>query len=174
MKDKNYLYLLLLIILSLLGYNVTNQGSPNKPLDTESTISSHVDLSDLSQTGHFTEGGLDHIFYGSINQDGQATGFHYEGLSDQAQVIESTRSYPDSEGVYRARVTIKNKDKKAFSTFFPKDWSPQEVVDAINQAYDGRSYISGNTYEGQGKGLPIQMYLSQDDLIISAFPIYQP
>ncbi len=174
MKDKNYLYLLLLIILSLLGYNVTDLGSPNKPLDTESTIPSHVDLNNLSQTDHFTEGGLDHIFYGSINQDGQASGLHYEGLSDQAQIIESTRSHPDAKGVYRARIKIKNKDKKAFSTFFPKDWSPQEVVDAINQAYDSRSYISGNTYEGQGNGLPIQMYLSQDDLIISAFPIYQP
>ena len=35
-----------------------------------------------------------------------------------------------------------------FSTFYLKSMSPQEVVDSINEAYQNRVYIRGNTYSG--------------------------
>ena len=59
------------------------------------------------------------------------------------------------------------------SSFFPDEWTAQEVVDAINEAYEDRNFITGNTYEGfSSEGTLISMYLDQNDQIISAFPIY--
>lgn len=52
--------------------------------------------------------------------------------------------------------------------------SPQEVIDAINEAYDNRVNTRGNTYVGESEnGLGITMYLDANDKIISAFPIYE-
>ncbi len=60
------------------------------------------------------------------------------------------------------------------STFFPDDWDTQEVVDAINEAYENRIFITGNTYEGlTDEGMMIRMYLNDQNKIISAFPIYE-
>lgn len=62
--------------------------------------------------------------------------------------------------------------KKARSTFFPKDWTPQQVVDAINEAYNKRIFQAGNTYQGTtSSGIDIVMYLYPNNKIISAFPI---
>ena len=50
---------------------------------------------------------------------------------------------------------------------------PQEVVDAINEAYDNRVFVEGtsNTYRGSAEnGLEIEMYLNENGKIISAFP----
>ena len=60
-----------------------------------------------------------------------------------------------------------------YSTFFPKNMEPQEVIDAINEAYDSRVFIEGtrNTYTGYTKsGLEIEMYIDANVRIISAFP----
>ena len=51
--------------------------------------------------------------------------------------------------------------------------SPQEVVDAINEAYEARVFDtnSRNIYEGISKnGMKITMYLDSEKKIISAFP----
>ncbi|WP_289015123.1 EndoU domain-containing protein, partial [uncultured Granulicatella sp.] len=56
---------------------------------------------------------------------------------------------------------------------FPDHMSPQEVVDAINEAYETREFDtnSRNKYEGISKnGMKITMYLDSDEKIISAFP----
>lgn len=78
-------------------------------------------LSSLKNTQHFLKSALEHIFEGEINRNGQAVGYHYEGLAtSKAKVIEHTRSKEDKNGVYRAKITIANKEKNAFSSFFPK------------------------------------------------------
>lgn len=60
------------------------------------------------------------------------------------------------------------------STFYPDNMSPQEVIDAINEAYDNGVNTRGNTYVGESEnGLGITMYLDANDKIISAFPIYE-
>lgn len=131
------------------------------------------DTDDLKRTHIFVKNGLEHIFFGSINRDGKATGYHYEGLAPDVTIIESTRSKTDRHGVYRAKITIDGEPKKAYSSFFPQEWTPQEVVDAINEAYKNSEHVSGNIFEGESQGIKIQMYLTNDDKIISAFPIYE-
>lgn len=131
------------------------------------------DTADLKGTKIFVKNGLEHIFFGTINREGKATGYHYEGLAPDVEIIEKTRSKTDRHGVYRAKITIDGEPKKAYSTFFPQDWTPQEVVDGINEAFDNSEHVSGNIFEGESQGIKIQMYLTDDDKIISAFPIYE-
>ena len=49
--------------------------------------------------------------------------------------------------------------------------SPQEVVNAINEAYDVKVFKSGNVFYGySSNGMKIRMYINKDGKIISAFP----
>ncbi|MBF6978784.1 EndoU domain-containing protein [Aerococcaceae bacterium zg-BR22] len=148
----------------------TNQTSQTSQTASNSKIS---DINDLVNTDYFNRHALEHIFYGTINRKGQATGYHHEGIAPDAEIIQSTRSKNDRHGVYRAKVRVEGINKKAMSSFFPEQWTAQQVVDAINEAYESREHVSGNIYEGTFDGITIQMYLTDNDKIISAFPIYE-
>ena len=133
---------------------------------------SELELKKLSGTNIFTKSAIEHIFKGN-----NSSGYHYEGIKDTpGRADPETRSDPDDSGVYTARVTVNGKNKKGnkgYSSFFPIELSPQEVVDAITEAYNGREHVNGNTYEGVSEGgIVIDMYLTDDGKIISAFPIY--
>ncbi len=65
---------------------------------------------------------------------------------------------------------VKKTGNGGFSSFYPAGWSPQDVVDAIAEAYENRIFVTGNTWRGTGKSTPISMYLDGNDRIISAFP----
>ena len=124
----------------------------------------------------FADGKLIHILLGEVVK-GQAKGFHYEGMPEPiGRIIPGTESLPNSNGVYSGKVEIDGMAKKANkgeSTFFPKQWSAQEVVEAINEAYDSKQHMNGNTYVGSSKSeVQIKMYLDASKKIISAFPIY--
>jgi hypothetical protein len=106
-----------------------------------------------------------------------AVGYHCERLPDTGGcLVPGTETSPNSYGVYEAKVRINGVLKLAnggFSSFFPKSLSPQEVVDSINEAYNGRDFVQGNMYEGKdSSGMKIYMYLDVEDKIISAFPVY--
>lgn len=136
-----------------------------------------IPIEELTDVEHFRPGALEHILEGEINRRGEAVGFHYEGLSTaKGEVVEGTRTDPNRHGVYEAEVEVagvKKAGNKSISTFFPLHWTSQEVVDAINQAYENKTHISGNTYEGlTEEGIVIRMYLDDTEKIISAFPIY--
>ena len=60
--------------------------------------------------------------------------------------------------------------KRGFSTLFPQNRSPQQVVNSINQAYADRRHVSGNRYYGYVNGIKIEMFLNPNGKIISAFP----
>lgn len=50
--------------------------------------------------------------------------------------------------------------------------SPQDVVNAINEAYEKRTYFNGNKYIGQTKdGMKVQMFINNKNKIISAYPM---
>ena len=136
------------------------------------------DLAKLQHTENFTEKSLNHIFEGDINRRGQAGGYHYDMVEGTSgSIIEGTKSPAlNDAGVYKAKVEVNGILKKANrgeSTFFPDRMSPQEVVDAINEAYERRQFKvkTKNTYEGFSKnGMKITMYLDSDEKIISAYP----
>ncbi|YCA45491.1 EndoU domain-containing protein [Bacillus sp. JZ8] len=135
------------------------------------------DISRLKNTDQFKPGALEHVLQGEINWSGKAVGFHYEGLpSQKGNVIPGTATVPNSNGVYEAKVEVNGILKTAnngMSSFFPKDMSPQQIVDSINEAYNNKSFVEGtrNTYTGKtSTGIEINMYLNKQGKIISAFP----
>lgn len=143
--------------------------------DSLTTSENKAGLDELKNTEHFLPSAIEHIFEGTVNKKGEASGYHYDGIEGTAgEIIDGTKSAPDKNGVYEARVMvngIKKSGNGGYSTFYPEGLSPQEVVDMINEAYENREHVSGNTYAGVSGDIEIDMYLTDDGMIISAFPI---
>ncbi len=132
-------------------------------------------LKELKNTENLTDSAIDHIFEGNINRRGQAGGYHYECIEGtQGKTIPGTEMTLNNFGVYEAQVevnTILKIGNGGYSTFFPKDMSPQMIIDSINEAYNTRIFKAGNEYyEYANNGLKITMYINQNKKIISAFP----
>ena len=134
-------------------------------------------LNSLKNTENFTDSAIEHIFEGQVNARGKAVGYHYEGIEGTSgNVIPGTESSTNNFGIYKAKVEVNGIPKTAnggFSTFYSKNLSPQQVVDAINEAYSNCELKLGtrNTYQGvANNGMKIDMFLDQSGKIISAFP----
>ncbi|HDR6287643.1 TPA: ribonuclease [Bacillus cereus] len=140
-----------------------------------SSLSNREIISNLQHTEKFRPNTLKHILEGEINWRGDAMGYHTEVLENTpGKIISGTEEILNDQGIYKARVEVNGTPKtgnRGFSTFFPKDWSPQKIVDNINEAYNNRTYEFGNTYSGIGsEGIRISMYIDGNGKIISAFP----
>ena len=99
-----------------------------------------LEIRKLKNVGNFNNSGLEHIFSGK-----NSGGYHYEGLKNtNGIVVAGTRTAPEQYGVYEAKVLINGVQKNGFnggSTFFPNSWTPQQVVDAINEAYSNKNIV---------------------------------
>jgi hypothetical protein len=120
----------------------------------------------------------EHIFSGNLDKYSQAKGWHYEpsGSAEKGTyVMEPTRSAPDSHGVYVANVMINGVKKDARSSFFPANWTIQQVEDAILEAYANRQpTLRPGRFRGLlTTGLEIEMDLDPKGQIQTAYPIYQ-
>ena len=137
-----------------------------------------ADIAKLNNTQNFAKNTLEHIFDGTINGKGKATGYHYAGMTDsKGKIIGGTESKKDKNGVYTAKVKVNGVKKEGFSTFYPDEWTPQQVVDAINTAYDDALSNSdnphGSLWIGYSGDLEIDMYLNNSKKITTAFPVKQ-
>ena len=137
-----------------------------------------ADIKQLKDTGRFAKNTLEHIFDGTINGKGKATGYHYTMVTDsKGKIIDGTRSDVDENGVFTGKVEVSGIEKNGFSSFFPESWTPQQVVDAINIAYDdateNENNPKGSLWIGYYGDLEIDMYLNDGKKITSAFPIYE-
>ena len=136
------------------------------------------DVKGLKHTDIFAKGALEHIFDGTINKKGKATGYHYNGIrGSKGKIIEGTRSRTDANGVFTGKVEVSGVKKNGFSSFYPEKWSPQDVIDAINRAYkdamNDPKNPRGTLWIGHDGKLEIDMYLTDDKKIITAYPIYR-
>lgn len=167
---KKIIYILMMMVFLLVGCGQTT--STSTAVDKTSTVSI-TSIKDLKTENIFNKHALEHIFYGTTNRQGEVTGLHFEGLAKDAHLVEGTKSKLDRHGVYRGKVEKNGIKKTAMSTFFPQSWTAQQVVDAIQEAYHNKKFVSGNIYNGTTKeGITVQMYLDENDKIISAFPKY--
>ncbi|MDO4466201.1 MAG: EndoU domain-containing protein [Bacillota bacterium] len=147
-------------------------------VDTDSNVYTKEDLEYLQDTDYFLESAIEHIFLGQINRKGDATGYHYDGIENSpGSIVEGTKTSPDENEVYTGQVVVDGVQKtgnKGYSSFYPESLSPQEVVYAINEAYEEKVHVRSNVYRGETSyGFIVEMYLTEDDKIISAFPIYE-
>ena len=137
-----------------------------------------ADIKKLKNTEHFAKKTLEHIFDGTINSKGKATGYHCTLVKDsKGRIIEGTRSDEDENGVFTGEVEVSGIKKNGFSSFYPESWTPQQIVDAINTAYDDAisnpSNPKGSLWIGYCGDIEIDMYLDSSKRITTAFPIYE-
>ena len=135
-----------------------------------------AELNALQHTDIFLPSALRHIFLGDYKH-GIVGGCHYANLNNPCmEVFKDTKTIMGKQGAYLARVKLNGIMKQAYngySTFFPDSYSPQQAIDAINEAYQSRVKVPGtrNLYLGISKdGLEIEMYVTEDGKIVSAFP----
>src|SRR5699024_3847761 len=125
-----------------------DDASTEKSSDPQSNIES---IDELKHTDYFSKHALAHIFEGELNNRNQAVGFHYDGLpTKKGKVIENTETNPDEHGVYEAKVEIegiKKQSNQGKSSFFPKEKDAQDVVVAINEAYEHKNHSRGKKYK---------------------------
>lgn len=161
-------------IVCLLLLTLLHNRKPPAPAKPE--IRTAADLVYLENTDHFTEAAIEHIFLGTVNEAGKASGYHYDGIEDSpGEIAEGTRSDPDRYGVYTARVKVNGIGKagnRGYSTFYPDSYTPQQVIDAVNEAYENRVLLSGSLYAGLSEeGIEIDMALDENEKIITAYPV---
>lgn len=147
-------------------------GDTAKGTDKISDSVRHYDksvLNSLDNTDNFRESTVEHIFDGQVKR-GTAQGYHYDGIDGSAgRVVDGTQTNYNKFGAYDAIVEVNGLQKS--SSMFPDDWTPQEVIDSINEAYADRLHWTGNTWYGStSDGMSITMFLDKDNKIISAFP----
>ncbi|WP_143318546.1 EndoU domain-containing protein [Clostridium sp. HBUAS56017] len=97
----------------------------------------------------------------------------------KGNIIQGTESLPNEFGIYTGKVEVNGVPKMGNggkSSFFPKSWSAQDIVDGINEAYSNKGFVQGsrNTFRGKtSQGIKVEMYIdSKTGKVISAFPIY--
>lgn len=154
------------------------ETSSEKATQAQKQTYTMADIRALKNTKNLAKKTLEHIFDGTINGKGNATGYHYNQVTDsKGEIITGTESKKDSRGVFTAKVKVSGKKKNGFSTFYPEEWTPQQVVDAINEAYayalNDKSNPHGSLWIGYSGDLEIDMYLDSNKKITTAYPIYE-
>lgn len=175
---RNFIIVILVLIIAVIFafFNYQNKNSENQ-FKNDSYDYSLDDLNNLNNLNNFLPSAKKHIFLGTINKEGKAEGFHYANIKNSSShIILDTKTKNNKFGVFMAKAIIDGKaksDDEGYSTFFPDSYSPQKVINAINEAYKNRKHLFGNVYEGtSSSGMKIELYLSTDNKIISAFPKY--
>ncbi|MGL4741840.1 MAG: EndoU domain-containing protein [Sarcina sp.] len=181
MKFKILLFVLALAVAAFaVKIFLDNSKEPDIRTEKPSSFNKQYtleDLNNLTHTDNFLHSAIKHIFLGSINSKGEVEGYHYDNIKNtNSNIVPGTKQPPNAYGVYEAKAIIngqKKSDNGGYSTFFPNSMSPQAVINAINTAYNNRHHISGSIYIGKASnGMEIEMYLTNDNKIISAFPKY--
>ena len=161
------------------GLDGVTEGTGNVAEDVGKVVETSYgksSLIELKNTDNFMDSTIEHIFEGNVRR-GKAGGYHYECIKDTAgNIVNGTEVLINDLGVYKAQVEVNGIPKSGnggYSTFFPKEKSPQDVIDSINEAYNNKVFVVGskNSYIGiSNNGLEIEMYINNNGKIISAFP----
>ncbi len=134
-------------------------------------------LSELSGTEGWNESAIKHLFLGEVktNSKGEliASGFHYGQIRNNGnRIIRRRMTRTNEHGLYQANVVINGVRKKACSTFFPREWSPQQVVNAVNAAARNGKRSGNDRVLGSYQGIKIVINYKQGK-ISSAYPIME-
>ncbi len=122
---------------------------------------------------------LTHIFDGEINRHGKPVGFHVapkEPLGAKSRIKE-VLSGPNKAGIYTATVEIydpaERRWKEKFSSFFPDDFSRDQVIQSILFAIANNMLPQGARWRGpSGHGFLIEGYRFGNGDVNTAYPLY--
>lgn len=131
-------------------------------------------LNELKGLGNWSHNAVNHIFLGEVKLDGNKVsshGFHYAQIRNNGNSIARKHlTRANAQGVYRGNVTIRGVKKNAFSTFFPREWTPQRTVDEINFAYVNKQEKGKHVIGVSKSGIKIRFQLNGKKQIVSAYP----
>jgi Bacterial EndoU nuclease len=123
-----------------------------------------------------------HIEAGEINRHGEAVGYHHRpnGVDPPGARVLKIVQRPDTNGVYRARVALRDPatgawiDKRASSTFFPDAMSDDEVIQAVLAAFHHGQMRGDGEFSGDsGHGFAVEGWY-QGGRIAAAYPLRGP
>ncbi|MFI7574362.1 EndoU domain-containing protein [Micromonospora sp. NPDC049497] len=116
-------------------------------------------------------------------RDGRASGWHHRpgGIDPPgAKVIKVIRR-DRRTGVYNARVAMQNRrtgewrEKRGASTFFPDDWTPAQVDNAITRAYHSSDVVKipdERRWIGRFRGIRVEGFYDPDtDKLRHGYPV---
>ena len=108
----------------------------------------------------------------------RATGYHLESSTKNARVVASTRSAPDRNGVYFARVEILDPksgrwlQKKTESVFFPDTYSKNDVRRAIQEVFANAIEVDDGVCQGVTKrGIRVRLIVDDVTCVVAAYPL---
>jgi Bacterial EndoU nuclease len=173
--------------------NINKQPAPLKPIqelgvDTKEDITEPIEFTEayspfknktLVLPEYLSQQNFKHILEGNINRRGEATGYHRKESApdDRTKIIRITNQ-PNTCGVYKAQVQVKDKLKQANSSMFPDRLSEEQVLEVLKQAYiDG---VSKNQNNQNNQSFTVKtrdcfsvfMVLDDQKKIITSYPIY--
>lgn len=129
-----------------------------------------------TNTNYFSEGSIQHLLDGEINKHNNIVGFHYENEDSIGKVIKGTEVYDKKGlGVYSAEIQVYGYGKKTNngrSTFFPKGWSKEKLIEEINYGFENKKLFGGTRFDSTTKeGVKITMFVDNGK-ITSVYPMW--
>jgi hypothetical protein len=126
---------------------------------------------------YFSLVNVKHVLEGGINRRGEATGFHHlpSKKQERTKILEIINK-ANSCGVYRAKVQIDGKVKKAFSTMFPDRLTSQEVINSIKAGYEkaqSQSITRRTIQISTNECYDITIILDDNKNIITSYPMFK-
>lgn len=121
---------------------------------------------------------LKHIVSGD-KAPGKNGGYHLQKAGDEnTYVVPGTESPVNDYGVYEAQVVVNGTMKQTNggkSTFFPKNWSEQDIVNAVNEAHEfaiknGCTSTKCTGFDSKGMEITIIFENNNSGKIWAAYP----
>ena len=145
-----------------------------------------IDPLGLASCLKITDHTWDHIFKGEINKRGAAVGYHYRPDGQDRYGVRTTKKGAlDENGLYKGTVTQRVWDgntwveKRAESTFFPNNWSEDQVRHAVTRAVSEGNIIKDkegnptNAWQGTYRGITIRGYYDPvTKHVTTAYPVH--
>ena len=122
-----------------------------------------IDIRQLALSEQISLDALEHIFNG-CTYNGKSSGFHVLGMPNAKGriVVGSERLINAKHAIWEANVTINGILKGAKSSFFPISMNPEQIINAIKEAYACKLHEFKDFYTGITKtGMRIGMYLDK-------------
>ncbi|WP_164465913.1 EndoU domain-containing protein [Actinoplanes teichomyceticus] len=117
-------------------------------------------------------------------RDGRASGFHHRpnGVDPAGAKLIRVTKRDERTGVYEGQVAIANRRNgewhlKQKSTFFPDDWTPEQVDNAVDRAFREGAVKDPRTGRWQStfRGIVLEGFYDPDtDTLRHGYPVLGP
>jgi Bacterial EndoU nuclease len=183
MKLPRYTIVIVALVIMVGSYYISNNQAAkefvgNQIDNIDSAPNDYVNRTNekIKIPKFITDYNFRHILEGNINRNGEATGYHHAPSSkDKTTKVLNITNEPNNCGVYKAKVQVKGKIKKALSSMFPDKYSEQQILDIITNAYNEgtKNNPTNSTFTAKADDcIKVFMVLDSGRKIITSYPIY--